>query len=454
MDDTPLILAEGVNHYFGSGPLKKQILFDVTTSFSPGEIVILTGPSGSGKTTLLTLAGALRSVQEGSMKVLGQELNGASPETLGRTRKSIGFIFQAHNLLDTLSARQNVQMSILLQGPMSKKEADERALHILDEVGLAHRVDYLPAQLSGGQKQRVAIARALVARPRIVLADEPTAALDKKSGREVVEILQRLAKEQGAAILLVTHDNRILDIADRILTLEDGRITSFAKGVTAASGEMLRGLSQLNRRGALVSHMRDLSPEKFVALLDESTRELEQLLQTLEAAEKQVSETMLDQVLDAATRKIVQMMGAERGAIFLKDDRANVLRSKVATKDKEERIEIVASMDRGIASHVARTGESINVADAQKHPLFNPEVDKETGFITHAVLCVPLLNRAGAVFGVVQILNKAGGGHFGEGDESALRNMAKPIGLILETCSRLKSGPPPIEAEASASAGA
>ena len=155
---------------------------------------------------------------------------------------------------------------------------------------------------------------------------------------------------------------------------------------------------------------------------------------------------MLDQVLDAATRKIVQMMEAERGAIFLKDDRCNVLRSKVATKDKEERIEIVASMDRGIASHVARTGESLNVADAQKHPLFNPDVDKETGFITHSVLCVPLLNRVGAVFGVVQILNKTGGRSFTETDESALRNMAKPIGLILETCSRLKTGPASLEA--------
>ncbi len=439
MAASPLISVKNVNHYFGSGPLRKQILFDISTDFHPGEIVILTGPSGSGKTTLLTLAGALRSVQEGSLTVLGQELNGAHPDALGKIRKSIGFIFQAHNLLDALTARQNVQMSLLLHGDVSKHEADERAIEMLKAVGLGHRIDYYPSQLSGGQKQRVAIARALVARPKIVLADEPTAALDKKSGREVVEILQQLAKQQGAAILLVTHDNRILDIADRILALEDGKITSFTKGLTANAGQMLHSLSQLNQRGMLIRHMQDLAPEKFVELLEESTHELDQLLRTLEAAEKQVSQTMLDQILEAATAKIVEIMNAERAAIFLKDDRTRTLRSKVATHAGGQPLEIVISQDEGIAGHVARTGETLNVPHAQGHPLFNSTIDRQTGFHTRNILCLPIFNRTGTIFAVAQLLNKRGEQSFDAQDEKKFRDFARPLGLILETCFRIQN---------------
>jgi putative ABC transport system ATP-binding protein len=435
----PLISVRNVSHYYGSGALKKQILFGITTDFDPGEIVILTGPSGSGKTTLLTLAGALRSVHEGSLTVLGQELNGATPETLGRTRRSIGFIFQAHNLLDALSARQNVQMSLMLHGGVTKEHADSRATEMLSAVGLAERIDYFPSEMSGGQKQRVAIARALIARPKIVLADEPTAALDKKSGREVVEILRQLAKEQGTAILLVTHDNRILDIADRILTLEDGRITSFTKGLTANAGQMLDSLAQMNRRGMLVRHIHDITADKFVKLLEDSTRELEQLLKTLEVAEQQVSQTMLDQVLIAATEKIVELLDSERGVIFLKDDKANKLRSKVATHEGGEPLEIVISQDEGIAGYVARTGKAMNVSDAQNNPLFNPEVDRATGFVTRTIIGLPILDRSGAVFAVAELLNKKGGRPFGADDEKLFETFARPLGLILETCSRLRT---------------
>jgi putative ABC transport system ATP-binding protein len=435
----PLICVKNVSHYYGRGPLRKQILFDISTDFFAGEIVILTGPSGSGKTTLLTLAGALRSVQEGSLTVLGQELNNASVDTLAGIRRSIGFIFQAHNLLEALTARQNVQMSLALHGAVSKAEADRKAIEMLTAVGLGGRVDYYPAQLSGGQKQRVAIARALIARPQIILADEPTAALDKKSGREVVEILQRLAKQQGAAILLVTHDNRILDIADRILTLEDGRISSFAKGLAANAGHMLDSLSQMNRGGMLARHIRDLPPEKFVALLEESTLELEQLLRTIEVAERQVSQTMLDQVLEAATHKIVDMMEAERGTIFFKDDRTHQLRSKIATHDGSKPLEIVISQDEGIAGQVARTGQALNVIDAPSHPLFNAAVDLATGFTTRSILCLPIPNRQGAVFAVVQLLNKKGRPAFDAADQKHFEEFARPLGMILETCFRLES---------------
>jgi putative ABC transport system ATP-binding protein len=213
-----------LNHYFGTTKLRNQILFDVNLIIRSGEIVIMTGPSGSGKTTLLTLIGALRSVQEGSLKFIGQELFGVSNERLVQVRRQIGYIFQAHNLLDFLTARQNVQMSLELQTNISQWEAKIQSEAILDAVKLGNRINYYPSDLSGGQKQRVAIARALVSHPKLVLADEPTAALDSKSGRDVVNLMQELAKEQNCAILIVTHDNRILDIADRIIQMEDGRL--------------------------------------------------------------------------------------------------------------------------------------------------------------------------------------------------------------------------------------
>lgn len=228
-----VINIKDLNHYFGQGQLRKQVLFDVNLEIFPGEIVIMTGPSGSGKTTLLSLIGGLRSAQKGSLQVLGRELCGASKNQLVQVRRHIGYIFQAHNLLKFLTAQQNVQMSIELHENISYQEVREKSAAILEAVGLGNRLNYYPEDLSGGQKQRVAIARALVNRPQLVLADEPTAALDSKSGRDVVELMQQLAKEQGTTILLVTHDNRILDVADRIVHMEDGQLAQNTKLATA-----------------------------------------------------------------------------------------------------------------------------------------------------------------------------------------------------------------------------
>ena len=226
MNNQPVILINNLDHFFGKNDLRKQVLFDINLEIKRGEIILMTGPSGSGKTTLLTIVSGLRSPQSGSCKILGKELCGARSSELVKARRNNGYIFQAHNLHNSLTASQNVQMGLEVQNKYSRAEMRDRAVAMLEEVGLGDRVNYYPDKLSEGQKQRVAIARALVARPAIVLADEPTAALDSKSGRDVVNIMQRLVREQGSTILLVTHDDRILDIADRIVRLEDGRLVN------------------------------------------------------------------------------------------------------------------------------------------------------------------------------------------------------------------------------------
>lgn len=222
-NDLP-IAVQGLNHWFGEGDARKQAVFDVSLKVKRGSLTILMGPSGSGKTTVLTLMGCLRDVQDGSVNLLGSELNGASEQSQVMLRRELGFIFQAHNLHDSLTARQNVVMGLQVHGKGDEAAQERAADHMLDLVGLSDRRSYLPGNLSGGQKQRVAIARALVSNPQIIFADEPTAALDKESGQTVVEMLQALGHERGTTTLMVTHDNRILDLADRIITLEDGRI--------------------------------------------------------------------------------------------------------------------------------------------------------------------------------------------------------------------------------------
>src|SRR5437879_1957694 len=203
-----------LSYTFGRKENPKKVLHGITFDLLPGEVAILTGPSGSGKTTLLTLIGALRSVQEGEALVLGRRLRELTRAQLVRLRREIGFIFQAHNLFESLTARENVNMAIELTN-CDARERDRRCVAILTRLGLSDRIGYKPNSLSGGERQRVAIARALANRPKLILADEPTAALDKLSGREVVDILKTLALEEQSSVLIVTHDTRILDLADR-----------------------------------------------------------------------------------------------------------------------------------------------------------------------------------------------------------------------------------------------
>ncbi|MFH1983269.1 MAG: ATP-binding cassette domain-containing protein [Pseudomonadota bacterium] len=232
----PIIKIQGVGHSFGQGESRVKVLFDNNLTMYPGEIVIMTGPSGSGKTTLLTLIGALRSIQEGHLEITGRELQGLKAREQVEVRKNIGFIFQAHNLFDSLTAFQNVKLATELH-PYQPGEAARRAEGILRRLELGEHMHKKPQGLSGGQRQRVAIARALVNEPRLILADEPTAALDKDTGRLVVTIFQEMAKANDCTILIVTHDNRILDVADRIIKMVDGYVVSdvdVAESITVA----------------------------------------------------------------------------------------------------------------------------------------------------------------------------------------------------------------------------
>jgi putative ABC transport system ATP-binding protein len=199
---------------------RRTVLRNLSLDVRAGEIVVLTGVSGAGKTTLLTLCGALRSVQGGELQVLGRNMQALSAKEQREVRSSIGFIFQSHHLLEALTAGQNVVMS--MGGRASMAEASRRAENALAALGLSHRVDALPEQMSGGEQQRVAVARALVREPRLILADEPTASLDDVSANIVKEAIRDAARRFSCAVLLVTHDARLFDIADRRLRLVDG----------------------------------------------------------------------------------------------------------------------------------------------------------------------------------------------------------------------------------------
>jgi putative ABC transport system ATP-binding protein len=218
-----VIVTNELRHSYGEGELRTQILHGLNFEVKAGEVTLLVGPSGSGKSTLLTLIGALRSVEEGSLQVLGQELKGSGERARVEIRRRIGFIFQSHNLVSSLTVLQNVQLLLQLNEPDPGRRVD-RASSLLEAVGLGHRLHHYPDELSGGQRQRVAIARALAPEPELVLADEPTASLDSQSGKDVVELLGDLCRRRGSAVLLVTHDLRLLKDADRIWRIEDGRV--------------------------------------------------------------------------------------------------------------------------------------------------------------------------------------------------------------------------------------
>jgi putative ABC transport system ATP-binding protein len=420
----------GLNHAYGKGALRKQILFDITTEIPQGEIVIVTGPSGSGKTTMLTLVGALRSAQEGSVRVLGQELCGAKPGTLEKVRKQIGFIFQQHNLLGALSSIQNVELGARVTGRIRRSELHNRAAKILEAVGLGERMHHHPDQLSGGQRQRVAIARALVGEPAMLLADEPTASLDKQSGREVVERMKFLAKEQGTTILLVTHDNRILDIADRIVHLEDGRLSTFTDSVIANNRHMMEMLADNRKKQPIEAQVEDLDEAGFEQLLGEITEESKRFLAATAMANDVAFKGMLARGLSAFTHKLSQLLNAERSSLFLVD--GDTLLLKVA-RELEGGSEIRIPIGSGIAGAAAQSGKIINIPDAYADSRFNPDVDNRTGYRTRSIISLPIKNQRGVVFAVAQLLNRKDGQPFDRNDENRFAIFIESIGVIFET---------------------
>jgi len=426
----PPIIVRDLNHAYGRGDLRKQILFDVSVEIGEGEIVIVTGPSGSGKTTLLTLVGALRSAQEGSVQILGEELRGAKPATLEKVRRRIGFIFQQHNLLGALTALQNVELGVRASGRYPKSKHRERAREMLNAVGMGERLDHRPEQLSGGQRQRVAIARALAAEPDIVMADEPTASLDRKSGREVVDRMKFLAKEHGTTILLVTHDNRILDIADRIVHLEDGRLTSFTDAVIANNRHMMEMLADSRSKQPVDEIVDRLDENAFRELLQDITDESERFLEATALANNKAFRSLLERGLFAFTRKLAQLLNADRASLFLVEGDQLVL--KVA-EHLDEMGEIRIPLGSGIAGAVAQSGEAIRIDDAYADPRFNREVDQRTGYTTRSILSLPVKNQEGTVFAVAQLLNRRDGQPFDAEDEGRFGEFVQSLGVIFET---------------------
>ena len=215
--------AQALSRRFGEGEAAVDAVRDLGIEVATGEIVLIMGPSGSGKTTLLTMLGGLLRPTSGTIAVDGHELTSMSESQLPELRAhSFGFIFQDFNLMPSLSARENVEIALNIAGRHGAS-AHDRATELLNRLGLGERMDFLPEQLSGGEKQRVAIARALANEPALILADEPTANLDSRHGREVMRELRRIAKEEGRSVVIVSHDERLKEIADRVLWLEDGR---------------------------------------------------------------------------------------------------------------------------------------------------------------------------------------------------------------------------------------
>jgi putative ABC transport system ATP-binding protein len=224
--DSDALRVDHVTKIYGSGDTVVTAVRDVSLTVAPGEIVLIMGPSGSGKTTLLSMLGALLRPTEGTITLDGQVITDLSENKLPDIRlRKIGFVFQDFNLLAALSARDNVAIVAELAGTPGAWSR-QRAAGLLTDLGLAERLHFLPEQLSGGEKQRVAIARALVNDPTLILADEPTANLDSKIGHDLMGLLRRVTREQGRSAVIVSHDQRIKDIADRVLWLEDGKLTA------------------------------------------------------------------------------------------------------------------------------------------------------------------------------------------------------------------------------------
>jgi putative ABC transport system ATP-binding protein len=433
MPTDPILAIGGLCHFYGAGALRRQILYDLSASVEPGEIVLVTGPSGSGKTTLLTLAGTLRTVQHGSIRIFGRELNGASASQRIEIRKGIGFIFQHQNLLDSHTAIQNVELSLGIWPKLPPGDVRSSCHEALEDVGLGNHNDHFPHELSGGQKQRVAIARALVRKPRILLADEPTASLDRKSGREVVELMQRLVRRQNCAILMVTHDHRILDIADRVLNLEEGRISSFESALTANASRFLTVLTQLQRSSSLADYVHKLSDKQFYDLVQQMSHELQWILDTLELGNREALQALIHQILEAVTHKMKLILAAHQASLFIVDPVLNALYARVAAKLDGDRGPAHVSLDAGTAGRGSRNDETLNLLEPGPASYLDYALRHEKEFSDRRLLCMPVFDRKKNVLGILEIIKRPEDPAFSDSDEKNFSEFAEPLGTILES---------------------
>lgn len=328
-----LVETRNLVHAYAEAGAEKEVLHGINIQIEAGTNVFLTGYSGSGKTTLISLIGCLRSVQKGSLQLIGDELNGATSAKLLKMRRQLGYVFQHFNLLDFLTIRQNVQQSLEVQSDYSLGEARRHAESILDQVGLGDRVNAYPAELSGGQKQRVAVARALVHQPKLLIADEPTAALDMATGRDIIELICRLSKKQNSAAIIVTHNLRILDAADEILHMADGRLT------TAVAEQISFVFPNLDDR-----HIAELASETACRLYDPNETIIRQgdVADEFFILSKGRVKIVLDNA-DGAPREVAQLSrrGAFFGEIGLLSDSARRQANVIASGDAPTEVLVI-----------------------------------------------------------------------------------------------------------------
>lgn len=390
-----------MSHYFTTGSLRTQVLYDVTADIWPGELVIVMGPSGSGKTTMLNLIGGLRRVMEGRLRLLGQDFPPGNDSTLRRLRGRIGFIFQHHHLLVSLTARQNVEMGV--PPACSPREARQRADAMLRQVGLEGHEDANPKHLSGGQRQRVAVARALVRNPELLLADEPTASLDGQTGREIMELLRRLARQQGCAVLIVTHDSRILDMADRLMYLEDGRLSSFAPVTSAHAAHLLTALGPVAASGGMSALLLKMNDPEFLDMARTLAAESEQFLNVMDMGSTTSAREVVGQAMRALLERVCSRLHAGEARLWM---------------DSSDNVHcLIGVPDRG------------GVA-----PPLLKEVMRGSAPVLHPhSLYVPIRDREHEISAVAEIRGEG----LGDEAERVFRDYARPLGIMAQLYERL-----------------
>lgn len=437
----PVITAREISHEYQEGHERRQVLANISFEIFGGEVVMLTGPSGSGKSTLLTLIGALRSVQVGSLRVLGHELRSTEEHTRALLRREIGYIFQSHNLLESLTAQENVEIALGKRGQTGGENARDSAAKALAKVGLEDRGNAFPRELSGGQRQRVAIARALVSKPKLVLADEPTASLDRESGRDVMELLQRLAHQEGVAVIVVTHDNRILDAADRIVGLEGGRLTSLMHSVSNSTQQLLGHVSRDFRYGDLEERVASLSRNEFLDAMREITEETQSLLSIVDTIQSATFKHAEERFVLMLSSKLGEVFGADEAGLYMVDYESGTLWT-LRESDTGERKELRISMNHGTLAEVVRTGETLALGSTPGAADIDSEHSRPAA---PGELYYPIADSRQQVFAVVHLKRNFPGTLFSETDRLDLAEFAVACSSLLESWWRMgctcRSGP-------------